>query len=291
MSYFVGVIFVVISSIGFGFMPVFAKLAYASGLDSYTLVVFRFVFASCIFYFFIRLKKIPMAITKKQLKTLVIVGTAGCALTAGTLFASYKYMSAGLASTMHFVYPGMVSIAAYFILKEEFTIKKLISLILSLLGLIVLINFNDKSISLFGSFLAILSAITYAIYIVGISFEHMKAMNGILLSFYVGLIAAVSLLIINLIFGTGCIINIKGVSYSFLLALFSTAMPFYLFIEGIKVIGPSNGAILSTLEPIVGVVLGAMIFDETITTRIVIGCILIFASVLILSLKNKEVKN
>ena len=68
-----------------------------------------------------------------------------------------------------------------------------------------------------------------------------------------------------------------------LLAFISTVVALMAFLEGVRIIGPSKATIFSTLEPIVGLTLGILIFNEPISTRIIIGSIMIVVSVVILA--------
>jgi len=63
----------------------------------------------------------------------------------------------------------------------------------------------------------------------------------------------------------------------------STIIPVVTFLAGLERIGPTNAAMLSTLEPVVTVLLAAWLFDEKLTPIVLLGGGLILAAVLILT--------
>ena len=67
------------------------------------------------------------------------------------------------------------------------------------------------------------------------------------------------------------------------IALVSTVLAILTFFAGLARVGPSAAAILSTLEPVVTVVLAALAFDEALTTVQLLGGLIVLASVFVLN--------
>ncbi len=73
--------------------------------------------------------------------------------------------------------------------------------------------------------------------------------------------------------------------YIFLLALISTVIALMAFIEGVKRIGPTNASILSNIEPIVGMLLGIVLLNESWSIGIVFGSVFIILSAVMVSIE------
>lgn len=66
-----------------------------------------------------------------------------------------------------------------------------------------------------------------------------------------------------------------------------------LFQIGVKSVGPQRASIISTFEPITSILIGIAVFSESFNLKISFGVLMIFLSVVILTLfdndNNKEI--
>ena len=284
-----GIIYTVASSAAFGVMPILAKIAYKGGANAITVLFLRFFLAAVILLPYIVITKKNFKINKAQLKHIILLAVVGYTATAYTLFLSYNYISVGLATTMHFIYPVIVTVFAVILYKEKLYSSKILALVLSILGIYLLVGGDNTTLSFMGVCFAIASGFFYAYYIVGVSHSEVNKIDTFVLTFYLSSIAALSFFIVGMINGQ---LSFNMNAYSFLassgIALVSTVLALTMFLKGIKIIGPSSAAILSTLEPIVSIILGVVILKEKLSLTIVIGCVLILFSVVILTLGQRD---
>jgi len=279
-----GVLYIILSAIAFGIMPILAKLAYNGGANTITTLFLRFLFASLMLFYYLKSNKISMRLNKKQVLLVVLLGIAGYSLTSASLFMAYNYISVGMATMLLYTYPAIVTFFSTIIFKEKIHLKKFLCLALSICGIFIMIEMGSTSYNLMGISLGLLSAICYSFYVLGASHKEIKKINSYAMTFYVSLLAAFS----ELVFGVATnSLKFNIEFYSFiailLLAFISTVVALMAFLQGVKIIGPSNTAIFSTLEPIVSLVLGVIILKEELTFRIVLGSILIISSMVILA--------
>lgn len=279
-----GIIYALLSSTAFGFMPIFAKVAYNHGSNCFSVLTFRFLIAALILFVYFIIKKIDFKINKKQLKEVFLIGSIGYTSTGIGLFLSYKYISVGLATTMHFVYPAAVILMSYILYKDSFTKNKVLALIFSLAGVYVLAGKAGQGINPIGVSLAILSGLTYAACIIAMNKEEIKELDNTVVVFYFSLFSGITLLIFSLLtknfvvtFDLYANVSILGIS------VISTIAATVLFIKALKIIGASSTSILATCEPIVSIIMGILLFKEKLTSAIIIGTILILLSVIILA--------
>lgn len=283
-----GIFYAMLSASAFGVMPILAKIAYSGGANAITVLIFRFFFAALIISMLMKIKKISFKITKNQFKDIFIYGGVGSTLTCLTLFLSYNYMSVGMATTLHFIYPIVVTVMSVIFFKEKLKKSKIIALILSAIGIYLLVGGGNKAVAPFGIFLALISGVFYSIYMLGVAHSSMKKVDTFCTTFYLSITTSGILFLVAITTGN-FILNIKPYAFAASLGIsfVSTVIALVAFIKGVKIIGPSSAAVLSTLEPIVSLILGVIILNEQITTTIIIGSLLILISVIIITIGEK----
>lgn len=284
-----GIIFTVVSSAAFGVMPIFVKMAYSAGTNVVTVVFLRFFLAALIILPYIIITKKDLRISMQAIIYIISLAIIGYSASAYTLFISYNYITVGLATTLHFTYPVTVTVFAVILYKEKLYFGKILALALSILGIYMLVGNNGGALNFKGIVFAISSGFFYAYYIIGVSHSKVNKIDIFVLTFYLALIAALVLFTTGMISG-GLDFNMKPSGFLACggIALVSTVLALTMFLMGIKIIGASSAAILSTLEPIVSIALGVLILKEQLSFSIVIGGMLILFSVLILTLAQKE---
>jgi drug/metabolite transporter (DMT)-like permease len=279
-----GIIFALLSSAAFGFMPIFAKLMYSNGINTLTIISFRFLLAAFILLIYFLVTSTSFKVNKHQLLILTLVGVLGYTSTGLTLFYSYNYLSVGLATTMHFIYPAAVIILNYLVYKEPFNKYKLAALIISLAGVYILVGIKARGINFAGSMLAILSGFTYAGCVIGMNNKEVKKIDTLVTVFYFSLTAGLTLFLFTLVANNLYFpINAYNLSSIIGIALISTIVSIGLFVKALKIIGAASTSILGTFEPIVSIIMGIILFNESITITLVTGTTLILSSVVILA--------
>ncbi|MEG1254710.1 DMT family transporter [Clostridium sp.] len=279
-----GIFYIVIASVAFGIMPILAKLAYEGGANAISTLALRFTFASVLLFYYIKSKNISLKITKEQSKIIIFLGVVGYSMTSILLFIAYNYIDVGVAGMILHTYPLMVMILSIIIYKEKFRFKKLIYLIITTFGVFIMLDIKGGNFSTRGVTLVLLSALCYSIYVLGASNKKLKDLNSYVITFYISVISAIvggGIGIVTNSFTER--INFYGIISILLIAFISTVIALMTFLKGVKLIGPTNAAIFSALEPIVSLVLGIIILGEPITFKIIIGSILIIAVMIALA--------
>jgi Predicted permeases len=283
-----GIIYALLSSAAFGFMPIFAKIIYNNGSNTLTVISLRFLLAALMLYIYFLFAKVDFRVNKTQFTLLALIGLIGYTSTGLTLFYSYNYITVGLATTMHFVYPAIVIILNYFIYREAFTKNKVIALLVSITGVYILIGVKAEGLHIGGVILAIASGFCYAACVMGMNNKEIKKLSNLVTVFYFSLFAGVSLILFTLISGKFIFpINNETTTSIIGISLISTIVSIGLFVRALKIIGASSTSILGTFEPIVSIIMGIILFKEKLTITLIIGTILILTSVIILS-KEKQ---
>ncbi len=267
----------------YGMNPLFALPLYKEGMDPDSVLFFRYLFAIPILGFMIKARGRNFRLQLKEIFPLIVMGLL-VSLSSLALFLSYNYMDAGIASTLLFVYPIMVAVIMAAGFKEKLTLHGILCILMSLGGIALLYKGGDGStLSLTGTILVMVSALSYAIYIVGVNQSSLKNMATLKLTFYV-LVFGLSLFLVRVDFGQSLHIVDKWYLWGNLIALavFPTAISFLCTTTAVKYIGSTPTAILGALEPVTAVFFGVTVFGELLTPRLASGIVLIIGAVTLL---------
>jgi drug/metabolite transporter (DMT)-like permease len=185
-----------------------------------------------------------------------------------------------LVALLLYLYPMFVFILSALVLKEKATAAKVIALVLALVGSALTVDPNGGQ--LIGALMAIAAALIYSVYIiVGTSvMKHVSAVQSSTIIF-----ASAGTVYGMLTFVNGAHLPASNSGWLAMLGMiiFSTIIPVVTFLAGLERIGPTNAAMLSTLEPVVTVLLAAWLFGERLMPIVLVGGGLILVAVIILT--------
>lgn len=269
-----------IAAATYGMNPLFALPLYKDGMDPTSVLFFRYLFAIAILGIMIKARGRSFRIARKESLPLIIMGVL-VAVSSLTLFQSYTYMAAGIASTILFVYPIMVAIIMALFFKEKITIQTVICILFALGGIALLYQGEDgATLHPMGVLMVMISALSYAIYIVGVNQSSLKQMATVQLTFYV-LVFGFFIFLISSRFGTQLILPSKWYMWGNLIALAAlpTAVSFICTTQAVQYIGSTPTAILGALEPVTAVIFGVTLFGESLTPRLILGILMIILAV------------
>ena len=282
-----GYLCAIIAAITYGFNPLFGLPLYARGMSTPSVLFYRFFFASLMLIGVKLYKKSSFRMEARQLPPLLAGGIL-LALSATFLFLSFRVMDAGIAATILFVYPIMVALIMAIGFHERISFFTWGCMIVALAG-IALLNASDGKVSLLGLVYVLLSALTYAIYMVLVKESNLKRLPSDTLTLY-AMLAGLPVFIIQL---KGCTLlqmPSDGVAWLcvFGLALFPALFSFLLMAVAIKRIGATSTAIIGALEPCTALVIGICVFNEHLTLRSIIGIVMILVAVSLVVLSRKK---
>ena len=269
-----------IAAASYGMNPLFALPLYKAGMDPDSVLFFRYLFAIPLLGIMIKARGRSFKIQRKETFPLIIMGLL-VALSSLTLFLSYNYMAAGIASTLLFVYPIMVALIMAMVFKEKLALQTIVCMLLALGGIGLLYKSEDGStLSLIGTLLVFASSLSYAIYIVGINQTSLKNVATLKVTFYV-LLFGLSLFVARLLYSG--VLNTPDQWYLWAnllaLAVFPTAISFLCTTGAIQYIGSTPTAILGALEPVTAIFFGIAVFGESLTVGESFGLVMIIVAV------------
>lgn len=286
----IGLTYGAFASASYGTNPLFALPLYAAGIGVNSVLFYRYALALAIYFFWLKfIKQISLKITLKESIILLILGLF-FSLSSYTLFEAFKYIEAGIACTILFIYPVLVAVIMAIFFKEKITKTVITSIALITVGISLLYHGKEgATLNLHGVLIVILSALLYSLYIVGVkNIKQVRHMNSAKMTFYV-MLFGLFLYIINLNFCTELQPLTSPILwlYAVCLALFPTIISIETINVAIKLIGSTTTAILGSLEPLTALFFGVVIFHEQLTLRIIFGIVAVLFGV-ILIIKRKH---
>ncbi|MCX6055181.1 MAG: DMT family transporter [Chloroflexi bacterium] len=272
-----GTTLVIVSAVSFGSLPILGQFAYRSGMDAPTMLFLRFFIAALLMLLWMGFRKISLPIGRNFLQ-LVGMGALGYVGQSLCYLSAIQYASTGLVALLLYLYPVIVSILSVLFLKARVTPRKLVALVLATLGATLTVDPHGGQIA--GILLAVAAAIIYSFYII-LGAGIMQKVTAVQSSAVIFSSAALVFGIISGLKGPHWPNNTIGYGVVLAIALFSTVLPVATFLTGLKIIGPTDASLLSTLEPVITVSLAVLFLGERIQPIFLLGGLLILVAVLL----------
>jgi drug/metabolite transporter (DMT)-like permease len=288
-----GPFLVLLAATGFSFKAILIKILYAEfPVDPETLLALRMLFALPFFLLMTALSADrARPLERRDWLMLAAMGFIGYYLSSYLDFLGLQYISAGLERLILFLQPTMVVLLSAVFFKIAIRRHHGISLALSYTGIALVFASNlgvaaDPHAVLLGGGLVFLSALAYAIYMMG-SGRVIPRVGPARFTGYASTVAC-GFAIGQFFLGhdAGALAQPAKVYWlSITMALVSTVMPIWLMAEGVKRIGANQTSMIGAIGPVLTIFFGWLILDETITPVQIVGAALVLAGVLLVSLK------
>lgn len=277
-----GLLLVLVSAGGYSTASIFAKIAYANGADTVTVLAGRFTIAAVLLWAYLRLDGSRESVSRRDAVGLAVMGALGNGVVSMLYFGGLKLLPLPVFAILSYTYPAFVTVLSLFFQNEPLSAVKLISLLLTTAGCAVMFWSGDLALNPLGVVITLGSAVTYSIYIVCLSkvFGHISPKTTMA---YTISASAVCFLLCG--FGMDAIkwqTAPTGWAAIFALAVLATAVASIAFFSGVRLIGPSRAALTSTIEPVYTVLLGILILGEKLAINQAAGGLLVITALILL---------
>lgn len=293
-----GVILVLAAAIAFSAKAIFVKLAYddptvlKSAVDPITLLMLRMAFAlpffAAIAWWSARGQP---ALSERDWRAVVVLGLMGYYLASLFDFWGLQYISAALERLILFLNPTLVVLISAVVLSYRIRKRDVFALAMSYAGIALVfvhdLQFNPEKV-LTGGALVLLSAALYAGYLVG-GGEMVKRIGGIRFAAYASIVSTVAIALHFFVMHPLTVLTTQTPRVYWLsgwMAVISTVLPIIMLAVGMRRIGSSNAAMISSIGPISTIFMGAIFLNEPITALQLAGAALVLIGVLGISLKK-----
>ncbi|MFQ3318728.1 MAG: drug/metabolite transporter (DMT)-like permease [Natronomonas sp.] len=277
----VGALFILLSGTGFGTLGVLGVVAGDAGLSIPTVLFFRFGLASVLVTAALAARGELELLRGRNLAAGVGLGAFGYAAMSGLYFVGLEYMTAGMVGIVLYTYPAFVLVLAAVFLEERVGRKSIAALLVTLGGVALITGADPAAADPRGVGIVLVAAVVYATYIT-ISRTALRDVSAPTLTAHVLPAAALTFLVIGAAtnslampqtaVGWGSVIGI---------AALGTAVPIFAFFAGLSRIGAGPASILSAVEPVVTVALGAVFLAEPVSVVVIVGGLLVLVGVVL----------
>lgn len=291
----IGAAFVFISAIAFSAKAIFIKLAYQYPVDAITLLALRMLLATPFFVVMAAMASRNSTTTRLNMKDWISIfglGLAGMYLSSLFDFIGLSYVSAGTERTILFLYPTFVVVISACIAKRPVSKREILALALSYAGIVLIamhdISFSSTSSTVLGAGFILLSAFTYACYLVG-SGSVLHKIGTQRFTAYTMVVACIACVSHFALSHPMSSLELPMGVYQLGLgmAIVSTILPVILLNAGIRRVGSNKASLIASIGPVSTILLAALFLGEPVTFYQMIGTALVLAGVLSISIPAK----
>jgi len=285
---------IIIAAALWGTMGVFTRPLASMGLGSVEIILARY--AITIAAMFVIILICGRKYFKIELKDIwMFIGTGLCSMMVFNILycMAQQELSLSLAAILLYTSPCFVMIFSVIFLKESLTRQKLIALMTAFAGCILCSGVIGavSDFNLYGMMLGLGSGVSFSLYTV-ISKVALRKYHPYTIAFYTFLIAGICILPISDFGSLASVVqsNPDAVWYMLGLGLIVTVIPYFVYNIGLKGIDAGKASVISFVEPMVGTILGFVVYAECPTALSIFGIILIFVSLVLLSINFKRIR-
>ncbi len=276
------------AGVSYGTNPLFGKALMESGVPIMVMLFFRYGIAAILLALWMLCRKETFRASRRELGLLVLLGLffAGSSI---TLFSSYEFIPSGLATTLIYLYPVFVALIMVF-LRIYPSWQTWLSIAATFSGILLLsATSGNVQIRLPGVLLAIGSALCYSFYLVIVNrSKRIRKASEHKITLYSLVTGAILFAVIRSVQGGGMLEGIDSASdWANLvgLAIVPTMISMLTLAMSSRYIGPTKTAVLGVFEPLTAILIGTLMFGETLTAKMAVGIAICVAAVIFLILK------
>jgi drug/metabolite transporter (DMT)-like permease len=272
---------VLVSATAFGTLSILAKLAYLAGVGTEQLLAFRFVLAAAgMWGIAVILRQNPLRFRRRDLVTLIALGGIFYTAQSLTYFSALRSLPASLCVLIAYVYPSLVVVAGWLVLRRSVSIWHGVALVASFVGVALLVGGAQFHFA-WALVLAFASPVIYTSYIL-LGERVMGSVPAVGASAVIMSGAAIAFCVIALFTGQLALpSSASGWAVVVAIALVPTMVAISLFLAGLPRIGAARSSLLSTVEPVVTVLLAVILLGDRFSAIQVVGGVLIIVAVVV----------
>ena len=276
-----GISLVLLAGASWGLIGLFSRSLDSIGLGALDITALRGFFTGLALLAVVPLMN-PKAL-KVRLRDLWCM--AGCGIASITFFnicyfTTLQQTSIGIAVVLLYTSPVFVTVLSRFCFGEVFRKRTFLALALVTAGCVLVSGVTGGGGLTFRSLLTGLgSGFCYALYSIFGRYAQQRGYSSIAITLWSFIFAGTAALFI---LNWGSVLPVLGTGTPWLplagLVLVSTILPYFTYTAGLRLLPPSTAAIVATIEPVVGTLVGILVFGESLTASALAGMALIIGA-------------
>ena len=289
-----GVFYATVSSASFGFSPLFSLGLLTAGLSGFDVLSYRWLIAGVVLMIYALCKKKTLRLNSMSEAWKIFLLSALRSITSITLLIGYANISSGIASTINFMYPVIVTLCMMIFFGEKRSFMDIVAIAVSIFGVYLLASGDSIVVeggnTRLGLRCSLISAFSFAAYYIVMKQVRADKIEVVKFTTWIMMLSAFYFIVcafifqgkITLISGTSNWMNVLG------LGLWATMVSNITGVKAIRRIGPTYTSILGALQPVTAVVLGVLFLGEHLYIRSCIGITLILIAVSVVVMHQKK---
>ena len=289
-----GVFYASVSSASFGFSPLFTLGLLAAGLTSFDVLSYRWLIAGIVLMIYAFCKKKSLRLNSFDELWKIVLLSVLRSITSITLLIGYANISSGIASTINFMYPVIVTICMMMFFGERRSLVDITAIAASIFGVYLLASGDSIVVeggnTGLGLACSLISAFSFAAYYILIKQVRADKIEVVKFTTWIMMLSAAYFIVCALVFEGGLSMIPDGRSWLNILGLglWATMVSNITGVKAIRRIGPTQTSILGALQPVTAVILGVLFLGEHLYIRSCIGITIILAAVSIIVMHQKK---
>lgn len=303
-SHAAGMGYTLLAALGFAAVSTLTTIAIRNGAALPNVLAWRYVLASVVLTVFVGVRGYPR-MPGRDLTKWLIIGGGGQALFVGLALSSLAYIPVATLAFLFYTYPSWVTLVQAVRGAERVTVRRAVALALSFAGIVVIAGLPLGTASAAaasatatpapdamywrGVAFALGAAVLYGVYIP--TMQALQKSHPIPVTSALAKIGASACFLAWASYTGAFEWSLTSVAWSAIAALtiFSTVLPSLFFLMGLMRLGPVRTAIVSTVEPFLTAIIGALILGQSLTLRTLLGGAMIAAAVVLLQFRRERV--
>ncbi len=292
---FTGDILIIIAGLFWGSMGIFVRHLNGLGFTSVQVACLRLVTAGILFAVILLIKDPKgFKIKVKDIPLFLALGLVSILFFTCCYFTAIRLMTMSTAAILLYTSPIWVMLLAVIFLKEKLTARKVIALVLAFAGCVLVSGFGGK-VTLPGILVGLGSGLGYGLYSIFGSFA-LRNYSPFTVTCYTFLIAGIGSIAVSdpadlfsKIASADNRLALAG--FVLLTAVVTAVIPFLFYTLGLNRTTAGRAAVLATVEPAAATLFGVFVMNERIWIASAVGILLVFAAIIVLSIKQKKQDN
>ena len=288
-----GTLYTLLAACGFAAVSTLTVIATGQGVSLPVVLLWRYTLGAVVMVSFVSLRAYPRMPWRESMR-FIVLGGGGQALLVGMALSSLQYgITPAILAFLFYTYPAWVTVVQTARRAEALTPRRALAVALSFGGIAVIYGtpFGGAGAPLerTGFALAIGAAIIYGMYIP--LMQWMQKSHPVAVTSAYGKIGSAVCFLLLALGDRSITATMSSTAWMAIVALtlFSTVMPSVFFLMGLMRLGAVRTAIVSTVEPFLTAVLGAIVLRQAITANILAGGAMIVTAVVILQFRRERV--
>lgn len=255
------------------------------------LVWMRFLVAFIVLMSVAIYQKENLKVNRKDLLLLISIGVLGHTISIVMQEYGTMYSSAQMGSVITSATPAFMLIFAVWLLKEKMTVRKILSIILATVGVIMIAGTDSVDTSKqIGAIFSTVAALTWGLMSVMLKLIPSRY-SPLVVNLYAVMTAIACLTPLNLPtveqLPWDKIMQPQIIGSVIYLGAISTSIAFLLWNKGLLLMDAGSSGLFFFFQPVVGTLLGWLILDEQVTLNFWIGSLLVFIGVFLVTVRNE----